>query len=148
MTQCGGPMSGGRRRKSRKMKGGNFYGFTGALDGTTAGAGWGGVVNASAKPDGTIGPADTGAMNGGRRRSRRSRRGKSSRKGKALYGDIFRGGKKSRRGTRRKMYGGASQFLPAKSGAGFTGEGAARGMGGYVDVGGSGPMPNNVVPLA
>lgn len=145
MTQCGNPMAGGRRRRSRKMKGGNFYGVgaaiaPGAIEYTK-------VANLSAKPDGTLGPADTGAMNGGRRRSRhsrRSRRGKASQKGKILYGDIFRGGKK-RSTRRRKMYGGASQMLPAKASAGFTGEGS-RGLADYKDVGTG--MPNNVVPLA
>jgi len=140
MTQCGNPMAGGRRKrsskKSRKMRGGNFYGVgsaiaPGAIEYTA-------VPNLSANSStGQLGPADTGAMNGGRRRHRRSRKGKS------LYQDIFRGGKKSRKVTRRrKMYGGASQFLPAKASAGFTGEGS-RGLADYKDVGTG--MPNDVV---
>lgn len=148
MSTCGS-MTGGRRRrtaknKSRKMKGGNFYGA--AVDPSL------GPGNMARPPvmnpainsaSGAVIADPTQATKIGGRRSRRSR---SSRKGKSLYGDIFRGGKKSKKVTRRrKMYGGASQFLPAKASAGFTGEGS-RGLADYKDVGTG--MPNDVVRLA
>lgn len=136
--QCGS----GRRRRSRKMKGGNFYGFTGALDGTTAGAGWGAVDNSlnynseTGKPI----PDPFSTKTGGKRKSKKHSK-------KNLYADVMGGkkGKKSRKVTRRrKMYGGVSQILPAKASAGFTGEGS-RGLADYKDVGTG--MPNGVVPL-
>lgn len=132
MSSCSTPMAGGRRRrstkKSRKMRGGNFYGA--AVD-PSLGVGnlaRPAVVNASADPvTGKLGPADTGAMNGGRRRR--------SRKGKSLYADIFKGGRKKRKTMRRrKLYGGANQMIPGNSSAGFTGEGS-RGLANYVNVG-------------
>lgn len=148
MTQCGGPMSGGRRRSKKTRKGGG-YGFDGAIapGALTVNRNDTSVPYSSVSGQPIYDPFSTKI--GGRRRSRHSRRSRHGRKGsKIIYEDVYRGGRKKRTARRRKMYGGVSQYLPAKSGAGFTGEGAARGMGGYVDVGGSGPMPNNVVPLA
>lgn len=147
MSTCGS-MTGGRRRrtaknKSRKMKGGNFYGA--AVDPEL------GPGNMARPPvmntandnvtGGVIADPTQATKIGGRRhkRSRRSKRG-------SLYSDIFRGGKKSKKVTRRrKMYGGVSQILPAKASAGFTGEGS-RGLADYKDVGTG--MPNDVVRLA
>jgi hypothetical protein len=143
MSTCGSnPLAGGRRRrstkKSRKMKGGNFYGVgaaiaPGVLERTA-------VPNLSANSEtGQLGPADTGAMNGGRRHRRSRKHSK-----KSLYADIFKGGRKRRTTRRRKLYGGANQMLPGNSSAGFTGEGS-RGLANYVDVGSA--RHNNVVPL-
>jgi hypothetical protein len=59
-------------------------------------------------------------------------------------------GKKSALTRRMKkaklMKGGASEVIAARASAGFTGAGAAAGLGGYQDVGT--PMPGNVVPLS
>lgn len=135
--QCG---SGRRRRstkKSRKMRGGNFYGVGSAIAP--------GVLEYTAVPNlsansatGQLGPADTGAMpkTGGRRKSKRHT--------KNLYKGITVGGRKKKTLRRRKIYGGAGAVLPAKATAGFTGEGS-RGLANYVDVGTG--MPNGVVPL-
>lgn len=139
--QCG---SGRRRRsskKSRKMRGGNFYGVGSAI--APGAIEYNAVPNLSANSaTGQLGPADTGAMpkTGGKRHSRKHK--------KNLYNDV-EGGKrkrKPRRMTRRfKIYGGATSVLPAKASAGFTGDGS-RGLANYVDVGTG--MPNGVVPLA
>ena len=107
---------GGRRRRSgkvkktKKMRGGNFYGFKGAVG--TNGADWGAVENLAAKPDGTILPNNASELLaapivGGRRRRGR---GKKTRKG----------GRKSRR---RTMRGGASWYSPRVAGGSFIGDG-------------------------
>lgn len=102
---CGAPMIGGRRRKtrkSRKQRGGMGYGFGGTVG--TAGpvwnSSWGGEVTKSGEP--IYDTADRPSVTGGRR-YRKSRKGKSR-----------------RRGTRR-MRGGGSV---ANVGYGFTGTGA------------------------
>ena len=94
MSTCGSSSFGGRRRRSRKMRGGNGYGFgepiaVGALRV---------MPNMTSKPDGA---AYTPISGGRRRRSRK--------------------GKKSRRTRRRSMRGGGSV---AGVGYGFTGDGA------------------------
>jgi hypothetical protein len=51
--------------------------------------------------------------------------------------------KKSRKGRKtRKMRGGSAQMGAYKANAGFTGEGAARGLGGYQDVNAPGAGSN------
>ena len=115
--QCG---SARRRRsstkKTRKMRGGNFYSFNGAIG--TNGADWGAKENVAADPKtGALLPNDGGEMQapklGGRRR-------RSSRKTK-------KGGKRRKS---RKMRGGASYVSSAGVGAAFKGEGIA-GLGNY-----------------
>lgn len=108
------PMMGGRKRRgTRKMRGGNFYGFQGALAGSSAGPSWGSVENSAVDPvSGAVKPDY--AMPGGRRR----RTGKSRK---------TRGSRKSRRVTRRRrtMRGGASSYNSAGVGYGYAGTGAA-----------------------
>lgn len=108
------PMMGGRKRHgSRKMRGGNFYGFQGALAGSSAGPSWGSVENNAVDPvSGAVKPDY--AMPGGRRR----RTGKSRK---------TRASRKSRRVTRRRrtMRGGASSYNSAGVGYGYAGTGAA-----------------------
>ena len=103
-------MMGGRRRrsgkKSRKMRGGNFYGVVGGDPQLgTAGARYDAVANAGADP---VTGAPVPEMYGGRRRRRTS---KKSRKG----------GKHRRGHKSRKMRGGMSV---GQVGYGFTGTGA------------------------
>jgi hypothetical protein len=108
------PMMGGRKRRgSRKMRGGNFYGFQGALAGSSAGPSWGSVENNAVDPvSGAVKPDY--AMPGGRRR----RTGKTRK---------TRGGRKSRRVSRRRrtMRGGAPSYNSAGVGYGYAGTGAA-----------------------
>lgn len=132
--QCG---SGRRRRstkKTKKSRKGGAYGFGAPI---TVGTLAVDKVDTSTPVDSATGktmPDPYSNKIGGRRR--RSKRG-------SLYADLFRGGKKSRKVTRRrKMYGGVSQVLPARASAGFTGEGS-RGLADYKDVGTG--MPNDVV---
>lgn len=111
-----GPMMGGKRRKSRgrtrKMRGGNFYGVgapitPGAIEYTA-------VENNGPAPGGEIPAGDIapGTMTGASRRRR---------------------GRKSRG---RKMRGGASQISAVKANAGFVAPPfPSTGPGGYVDVG-------------
>jgi hypothetical protein len=111
---CAAPMAGGRKRRGGKMmKGGNFYGFTGALDGTTAGAGWGAVENTAVDAKGT--PILDYAMPkvGGRRRRRTGKSKKATRKSRRV----------SRR--RRTMRGGAGVYNVAGAGYGYAGTGSA-----------------------
>jgi hypothetical protein len=115
------------------MKGGNFYGFKGALDGTGAGADWNSVENLAATPAGNLLPNNgsellAAPLAGGRRR----RAGKKTRKG----------GRKGRRMTRRRrtMRGGANFHSITGVGAGYAG----RGAGGLADFEGystKGPVP-------
>jgi hypothetical protein len=108
------PMMGGRRR-SRKMRGGNFYGFQGALAGSSAGPSWGSVENNAVDPvSGAVKPDY--AMPGGRRR----------RTGKTRASRKTRGGRKSRRVSRRRrtMRGGAGVYNAGGVGYGYTGTGA------------------------
>ena len=103
MSTCGASSFGGRRRRSRKMRGGNGYGFgepiaVGALRV---------MPNMTSKPDG----AAYTPISGGRRRRSRSTRNLGFRKGK----------KAGRRTRRRSMRGGGSV---AGVGYGFTGDGA------------------------
>lgn len=75
-------------------------------------------------------PEEPKEEEGGRRR--KSKKAKKSKKSRKVS-------------RRRKMRGGASQYLPGNASAGFTGEGQ-RGMGNYVDVGSA--RHNGVVPLS
>ena len=116
-------MASGRRHKSKKstrrrksMKGGNGYGAE------FSGANSIGVGAMPWTPNMTSVPGGAPTTMGGRRRKSRT------------------GSKKSRR--RRTMRGGMSV---AGSGASFTGDGAARGMGGFQGYSTGGPM--NVVAL-
>lgn len=93
----------GARRRSRKLRGGNGYGFSGAIG--TNGPQW--DANMTSTPDGK--PYIPDGLKGGKRRSRKSRKG----------------GKKSRR---RTMRGGGSIGVV---GAGFAGTGS-RGIADYV----------------
>lgn len=122
-------MGGSRRRNAKRssrnsrvakgkkgMRGGAFYGFAGALDGTGAGAKWGGVENSEVNPvTGAVVPESILPKTGGRRR----RTGK-------------KGTRKSRRSRRRTMRGGASYVGSANSGASYAG----KGIGGMADYGG------------
>lgn len=100
-------MMGGKRRKTRKMKGGMGYGFGGTIG--TAGAkwdsSWGGEVTKAGVP--VYDTADRPAV-GGRRRGRKSRKAS----------------KKSRKGKKRTMRGGAQWQSAAGVGYGFTGTGS------------------------
>jgi hypothetical protein len=112
---CAAPMAGGRKRRGGKtMKGGNFYGFTGALDGTTAGAGWGAVENNAVDPVTGATKLDY-AMPGGRRRGRKGK--KATRKGKKSRRSLYR--------RRRTMRGGASYVGSANAGYSYAGTGSA-----------------------
>lgn len=80
-NQCG--MAGGRRRKSKKaMKGGMGYGFKGSLDGGTNGpawgASWGGEITKGGEP--IYDTADRPPVTGGRRRSKKAKKGSKRRK--------------------------------------------------------------------
>ncbi len=114
---------GGRRRKSRKQKGGMGYGFTGTIGtaGAEYGSSWGGEVTKSGQP-----VFDTAQRGSSRRKSRKTR-----------------GGRKRGRKTRKQRGG----MTVAHSSAGFAGEGI-RGMAHYQDVGGSTKFANDVVPLS
>lgn len=119
MSQCGtaNPMMGGRRRrngKTKKMRGGNFYGVGAAI--VPGAIEYKAVANTGVNPvTGAVVPD----MYGGRRR-----RSKKTKKG----------GRKSRRTTRRRrtMRGGATYVGSANSGASFSG----KGVGGMADYGG------------
>jgi hypothetical protein len=110
---CAGPMMGGRKR--RTMKGGNFYGFQGALNGTTAGPSWGAVENNAVDAKGNPMPDYAMPKTGGRRRPRKGK--KATRKGK-------KGTRKGRK-SRRTMRGGASYLGSANAGYGYAGTGSA-----------------------
>jgi hypothetical protein len=169
MSQCGN-MTGGRSRR-RKMRGGNMYGFSGPIG--TNGAGWSAVANTPVDP--VTGAAKPEAIIVGGRRSRKMSR-RRIRGGDELPAGTpetpagappenknipppgtvggrrkSKKAKKSKKTSRRrsrKMRGGASS-LPATAGvSGFTGEGVARGMGGFVDVSGGYARPNDVVRLS
>ena len=136
-----------KTRKGRKMSGGVMYGPTQAI---TPGALQWGTVDASAPVDSATGrvvadpfktsPDTNAKVTGGRRASRRSRKGKS---------------KKSVRKT-RKMRGGASVFNTGAVRAEFVGNPGGKGpftYGTYVGspskVGaGPTPGPDGVMPLA
>lgn len=112
---CGAPMMGGRTRKSRrkirrsrKLRGGMGYGFSGNTIGTSGAqwdSSWGGEVTKAGEP-----VTDTADPQRG---SSRRRRGKKT---------------KSRRS--RKMKGGASYQTVGTVGASFTGQGS-RGLADY-----------------
>ena len=101
------PSIGGRRRKTRKMKGGMGYGFGGAMgtNGPVWDASWGGEITKSGTP--IYDTADRPPVTGGRRRKSK----KATKKAK-----------KSRR--RKTMRGGAQWQSIAPAGGGFTGQGA------------------------
>lgn len=113
-SNCAAPFAGGRRRKtrrtrnrSRKMKGGNFYGVGDAI--TPGAIEYRAVENNGPDASGRIPAGDIapGTMTGASRR---------------------------RRARGRKMRGGANQISAIKSNAGFTGNGIG-GMAEYTDVG-------------
>jgi len=122
----GSCMAGGRRKtRGRRLRGGAGYGVgapitAGAL---TYDAAYTGPVNSSgaAIPDPTD-PAGGYTGLGGRRR-RTQKKGRKSRK-------------------TRTMRGGSGSMGAIKANAGFTGEGAARGLGGFTDVNAPGPGSN------
>lgn len=109
---CGVPMAGGKRRKTRKMKGGMGYGFGGKTLGT-AGAqwdsSWGGEVTKAGEPVYDTADPQRGAR---RRKTKKSKKAKKSRKGT------------------KKMRGGASYQSVGSVGAAFTGNGS-RGLASY-----------------
>lgn len=130
------------------MIGGNFYGA--AVDPSlgTGNMARPAVPNLSANSaTGQLGPADTGAMNGGRRKTKRMTM-KNIKKMLKKNG-LKTTGRKSvllRRMKKAKIMKGGADYLPLKAGVlGFTGEGAVRGMGGFEDVGGQ--RSNDVTPL-
>ena len=111
MSTCGAPMMGGRKRRgTRKMRGGNFYGMGDPI--ATGIPTWNAVANAGADP---VTGAPTPELYGGRRR----RTGKKATR---------KGGRKSRAGRRharrRTMRGGAGVVNSAGVGYGYTGTGA------------------------
>ena len=121
------PMAGGRRRRgSRKMRGGNFYGAAVDPQIGSAGLAYPAVVNAAVDKSGNPIPDGPMPKVGGRRR----RTGKS------------RKGKKSRRVTRRRrtMRGGASYAGSANVGYGYGGSGYG-GMANQVGYGANQPAP-------
>jgi hypothetical protein len=101
---------GGRRRKSvkkgksRKMRGGMGYGFTGAIgtNGANYTSSWGGEV----AKDGTPVLESADRVTGGRRRKSK------------------KASKKAKKSRRKTMRGGANWQSPAAVGYGFTGTGA------------------------
>lgn len=104
----GAPLEGGRRR-SRKMKGGNFYSFGFDPQTGTGGAGFSAVENnAVDAKTGAVMPDYAMPTKGGKRRG--SRKSKKSRKG-------------ARRS--RKMKGGANWASVGAVGAAYKGEGTA-----------------------
>ena len=117
MSCAGGTLYGGRRRtmkKTRKMRGGNFYGGVSDPYLGSAGLRYDAVANAGADP---VTGAPVPEMYGGRRRKGKGK-GKKTRKG---------------RGSRRRtMRGGANMVGSANSGASFAG----KGIGGMADYGG------------
>ena len=102
---------GGRRRRSRKMRGGMGYGMSGTIG--TAGAlytpSWGGEVTKAGTP-----VYDTADPQRGSSRRRKSKKH----------------GKKSRKGRRKTMRGGAGWQSVGAVGATFTGSGS-RGLADY-----------------
>lgn len=114
--------TGGRRRRSgRKMRGGNMYGFGGALNDGTNGAAWNAVPNNAVNPVTLQSMPEYGTTGGRRRRTGK----KVTRKGR-------RGTRKNRRVTRGRkvMRGGANWVSSAGVGASFGGDGVA-GLGNY-----------------
>lgn len=142
MGTCGNPMMGGKRsrkNRGRKMRGGAVEPSFGVDPGLgTAGPSWTGMSTAGAVNSATGQPmADpTAPQAGGRRRKGMS--AKTMRRMLKKNG-MKVSGKKSTLTKRMKkaklMKGGAAQYLPGRASAGFTGAGAARGIGGYQDVG-------------
>lgn len=119
---------GAKKTRGRRLRGGAGYGAVGPI---AAGAmEWGGAYTGAADPKtGAAVPDPTDPRGGytgigGRRRRRtQTKRGRKGRK-------------------TRKMRGGSGQMGAFKANAGFTGEGAARGLGGYQDVNAPGPGSN------
>jgi len=107
---CGGPVMGGRRRKSvkkgksRKMRGGMGYGFTGAIgtNGADYTSSWGGEVT----KDGTPVLESAERATGGRRRKSK------------------KASKKAKKSRRKTMRGGANWQSTGAVGYGFTGNGS------------------------
>lgn len=134
MSTCGGNtnlVGGGRRRRgTRKMRGGNFYGAAVDPQIGSAGLAYPAVENNAVDPvSGAVKPDY--AMPGGRRRRRTGK--KATRKGK-----------KSRRVTRRRrtMRGGASYAGSANVGYGYGGSGYG-GMANQVGYGANQPAPGS-----
>ena len=104
---CGGPFTGGRRRRSAKkkaMKGGMGYGFGGAMgtNGPVWNSSWGGEVTKAGVP--VYDSADPQRGSGRRRKSKKA-------------------SKKSRKSRRKTMRGGAQWQSVGAVGYGFTGAG-------------------------
>lgn len=102
---CGTGLMGGRRRSKKVMRGGVGYGFGGAMgtNGPVWNSSWGGEITKGGEP--VYDTADRPPVTGGRRR--RSRKAK-------------KGGKR----RRRTLRGGAQWQSIADSGYGFTGTGS------------------------
>ena len=115
---------GSRKRRGRthckKMRGGAFYEFKGALGDTGAGAEWSGVDNLAATPAGQILPNNGSELLAAPLAGGRRRRGRTGKKG-------TRKGKKSRRVTRRRrtMRGGAPWESISGTRAEWMGDGSA-----------------------
>ena len=104
-TTCGGPFTGGRRRRSAKkkaMKGGMGYGMTGTIGtaGALYGPSWGGEVTKAGVP--VYDSADPQRGSSRRKKSKKS--------------------KKSRKSRRKTMRGGSWQTV-STVGHGYTGSG-------------------------
>lgn len=116
---CVGSCAGGSRRKTRgrRLRGGAY----GAVGPIAAGAmEWGGAYTGGVDSTGNPTPDPTDPRGGytgigGRRRRTQKKKGRKT----------------------RKMRGGSASLPVMRANAGFTGEGAARGLGGFTDVGSS-----------
>jgi hypothetical protein len=110
-TTCGGTFTGGRRRRSRKMRGGMGYGFGGAMgtNGPVWNSSWGGEITKAGAP--VYGPDNP------QRGSSRRRKSKKSKKG-------------GRKGRRKTMRGGAPWQSVGAVRAEFAGSGD-RGLANY-----------------
>ena len=106
MSTCGASPMGGRRRKSRKMRGGMGYGMSGTIGtaGPVRDSSWGGEVTKAGAP--VFDQADP--QRGSSRRRRKSKKSK----------------KASKKGRRKTMKGGAQWQSVGAVGYGYTGDGA------------------------
>lgn len=125
-------MTAGRRRSRKTLRGGNFYGASGAI--APGAMQWGAVENVAASPvTGKLIPNDGSEMKatklGGRRHGKKTRKTKK----------VTRKGGKKHRKSRRKMRGGANWVSSAGVGAAFKGDGVA-GLGDYSAYGAKMPV--------
>lgn len=117
---------GAKKTRARRMRGGAGYGAGEAI--TPGALEWKGAYTGPVDSAGGAVPDPTDPAGGytgiGGRRRRTQKKGRKT------------------RGKTRKMRGGSGSMGAIKANAGFTGEGAARGLGGYQDVNAPGPGSN------